>query len=401
LRVGYNFHDFKRERLDNQPRGLPGADGNIRLRARHRLNRREFTSYYIDLLGDFETGPLKHEILVGINQTDVDIVNNETERNEVFTTNLFNPVILPDPQIATRPEKDLGTEDRSGVTIHDVISIGEQWKVLVGARYDEFNFEIRNPDGNTRFEQDADYLTPRLGVLYLLNPGLSLYGSYSQSFEPNAIVSAPFDNEGEVLDPTVSEQFEVGIKWEALKGRLLTTGALFTIDREDAPYQDILSNTIVQRGQQTHEGAEITVAGLVGEHVSITGSATYLSAEFTKDDNPGLVGNTPAGVPDWALSLASEYAFLGGALDGLSVQGGWFYEGDRPIDDANTFDLDAYNRIDLGLKYFLQRGASAPGFIFRLTAQNITDEEYFKGRSPLGINPERPREIRASVEMTF
>lgn len=401
LRTGYSFHDFKRERYDNQPRGLPDADGNINIRARRRLNRREFSTYYVDLIGDFQTGPLKHEILFGVNQTDVDIVNNETERNEVFATNIFNPVVIPDPQIATRPEKDLGTEDRSGVTIHDVISIGEQWRVLVGARYDEFNFEIRNPDGNTRFEQDADYVTPRFGALYLLNPGLSLYGSYSQSFEPNAIVSAAFANAGEVLDPTVSEQFEVGIKWEALNGRLLTTGALFTIDRKDAAFEDVLSNTIVQRGKQTHEGAEITVAGLIGEHISITGSATYLSAEFTEDDNPDLIGNTPAGVPDLALSLASEYAFLGGALNGLSIQGGWFYEGDRPIDDANTFDLDAYNRIDLGLKYLLTRGESAPDFILRLTAQNITDEEYFKGRSPLGINPERPREIRASVEVKF
>lgn len=401
VRAGYSFQDYERDRYDNQTRGLPDENGNVNIRARHRINRRDYATTYVDAIAKFDTGPLAHELLIGIDRTDVDVDNNETSRNEVFTTNIFNPEIIPDPQIPTRPEKNLGEEERQGITLHDVISIGEHWRILAGARYDEFEAAQRDPEGVTTFEQKADNVSPRLGVLYLLNPGLSVYGSYSQSFEPNAVVGPAYENAGAELAPTLGEQLEVGVKWEALGGRLLATGAVFTITRKDSPTDDLETNRRVQRGEQQHDGAEFSVTGLVGDNLSITGSATYLSAEFTEDDDENLIGNTPAGVPDWALNVAAEYAFLEGAVSGLSLQGGWFYEGDRPIDDANTFDLEAYNRIDLGLKYLLGGSGARPDMIFRLTAQNVTDEEYFKGSSPLSINPERPREIRASIELSL
>ena len=143
------------------------------------------------------------------------------------------------------------------------------------------------------------------------------------------------------------------------------------------------------------------MAGLVTEQITLSGSATYLDAEFTEDDNPYLIGNTPFGVPEFSLSLTAEYEFApASALAGLSLQGGVFYESDRPVDDANSYDLDAYTRIDLGVKYVLSRFTGAD-VIFRLNALNLTDEEYFKARSPFAVNPEPPREIRGSVEVLF
>ena len=190
------------------------------------------------------------------------------------------------------------------------------------------------------------------------------------------------------------------MKWEALDGQLLATGAVFTIDRLNAPFEDTLANTILQRGTQRHDGAELTVTGLLIDNVTLSGSATFLDAEFTQDDNPALIGNTPSGVTELSLSFTGEYEFLEGALRGLSIQGGVFYEGDRPVDDDNTYDLDAYARFDLGLKYVLNR-PSGTDFIFRLNALNLTDEEYYKARNPFGVNPELPREFRASFETRF
>ncbi|MEM9314694.1 MAG: TonB-dependent receptor, partial [Pseudomonadota bacterium] len=150
-----------------------------------------------------------------------------------------------------------------------------------------------------------------------------------------------------------------------------------------------------------HDGAELTVAGLLTDQITLSGSATYLDATFTEDDDPNIEGNTPFGVPELSLSLTAEYEFpQNGALRGLSVQGGVFYEADRPVDDANTYDLDSYTRVDLGLKYVMSRRGGTD-FVFRLNALNLTDTEYFKARSPLSVNPEPPREIRGSVEVLF
>ena len=400
LRAGISAQDYERDRYDNQARALPDAAGDIPVRARRRINRWDYATYYVDFLGEFETGALSHQILIGVDQTDVDIDNNETARNETFITNIFNPVILPDPLIEPRPEKNLGSEDRFGVTFQDVISIGEQWRVLVGARYDEFDSEFSVLGTPQDGRPSADNLTPRLGVVYLPKPNLSLYASYSESFEPNSAVGSGFANAGEALDPTIGEQIELGVKWEALDGQLLATGTVFTIDRLNAPFEDPLTNTILQRGTQQHDGAEFTVTGLLTDNVTLSGAATFLDAEFTQDDNPALIGNTPSGVAELSLSFTGEYEFLEGALRGLSIQGGVFYEGDRPVDDNNTYDLDAYARFDLGLKYVLHR-PSGTDFIFRLNALNLTDEEYYKARSPFGVNPELPREFRASIETRF
>ena len=390
LRAGISHQDHERDRYDNQFRGLPDADGNIDIRARRRINRWDYTTYYADLIGECETGPVSHLVLVGVDKTDVEIDNNETAENLIFTTNVFDPEILPDPQLVTAEENVLRSEDRSGVTIQDVISLGEQWRFLVGGRYDEYE---------ASFGPKAENFTPRVGIVYLPVPSLSLYGSYSESFEPNGEVGSGFANAGEALDPTTGEQIEAGVKWEALGGNLLTTGAIFNIERTGAPIEDILANRIVQRGTSEHQGAELTITGPLSENITLHGSATYLDAEITEDDDPSLVGNTPYGVAEWSLSLTGEYKILEGALDGLSLQGGVYYESDRPVDDANTYDLEAYTRLDAGLKYLWERPGS--DVVFRLTAQNLTDEEYFKAPSPFAVNPERPREIRASIELQF
>jgi iron complex outermembrane receptor protein len=401
LRAGASFQSFMRDRYDNQVRGLPNSAGDIGIRARRRINRSDYTTLYADLISEFQTGAVEHQLLVGVDRTDVGNDNNETARNFNFVTNIFDPQVIPDPMIVTRPEKDLGFEDRFGITVHDVISIGDHWRLMLGARYDRFDAAQSSPDGTVVFAQEAENITPRVGLVYLPAPSLSLYASYSQNFEPNSPVGPEFDNAGEILDPTIGEQIEVGVKWEALGGKLLTTGALFTIDRKDAPFADPATNTVVQRGLQRHKGGELSIVGLVNDNITLSGSATYLDAEFIETDDPSLIGNTPAGVPEFALSLTGEYEIIEGPLRGLAFQGGVFYESDREVDDANTFRLEAYTRIDAGIKYVQDRGEGRARFVYRLTAQNLTDIEYFKGSSPLAINPERPREIRASIEVLF
>lgn len=401
VRTGVSYQNYIRDRYDNQTRGLPDANGDITVRARHRINRYEYTTLYADLIAEVETGFLKHQLLFGADYVIVGRDDNETSRNFDFVTNLFDPQIIPDPQIDTRPEKNLGSEDRFGITAHDVISIGDQWRVLVGLRYDDYKSELREIDGTNKRSASAQNVTPRLGAVFLPDPNLSLYASYSQSFEPNSPVGGGYANAGEQLDPTLGEQYEVGVKWEALDGKLLATGTLFTTDRKDAPFTNLATNTVVQRGLQTHRGAELSLVGLLTKNITVSGSATYLDAKFKETDDPEILGNTSAGVPELALSFSGEYEFIDGPLNGLALQAGVFYESDRFVDDANTYELDAYARVDAGIKYQQDRPGDKADFVYRLTVHNLTDTRYFKGKSPLAVNPERPLEVRASIEVLF
>lgn len=399
LRTAYNFHHFKRHRYDNSSFDFDD-EGNASMFARRRVNRRDYSTYYADLVFKFETGLVEHQFLFGADHTNVDIDNNEAQNFSEWVTNVFTPEILPDPGLTTRTDKNIGFEHRTGVHFQDMMSMGARWRVLVGGRYDSYDQEQSCCDGLVFYEETADNFTPRVGLVFLPTEYVSLYTSYSEGFEPNAPVGQSFANAGDKLDPTLGVQYELGAKWEAFEGRLLATGAIFSVDRENAPFEDVSTNTIQSRGKQTHEGVEITVSGLVGERLSLTGSATYLDAEIVESDDADVIGNTPLGVPDLAVSLFAEYEFGGGALNGLSIQGGWFYESERPIDDANLFDLDSYNRIDAGLKY-VQEADATRQYIWRLSVHNLTDERYYKGRDPWSINPERPRDLRGSLEVRF
>ncbi|MDQ8183945.1 TonB-dependent receptor [Pelagicoccus sp. SDUM812002] len=108
------------------------------------------------------------------------------------------------------------------------------------------------------------------------------------------------------------------------------------------------------------------------DNLTLTASFTLLDAEYVNDNNASLIGYTPAGASDVALSLWSEYQFNEGGLKGLSLQGGRFYESDRPVDDANSFDVEAYHRFDLGLKYVMPLAESG-GITYSLTASNVFD----------------------------
>ncbi len=400
LRGGVSFQDYERDRYDNQFLAFPDDLGNVNIRARHRINRWEYTTYFADMVMDFTTGPLSHKVLIGVDQKEVDRDNNETARNVIFSTNIYDPVIVADPQIATRSEKDLGEEQHRGITLQDVISIGDQWRIMLGGRYDDVDSSFSRAGVPVEGQPEATNFTPRAGVVYLPKPNLSLYASYSESFEPNGTVSGGYENEGQALDPTVGKQLEAGIKWEIFDGKVLTSASLFSVERTDAPIEDVLANRIEQRGTQEHNGMDFSITGLLNDNVTVHGSATYLDAEYSVSDDPDLVGNTPYGVPDLALSFTTEYEFLHGRLRGLSLQGSVFYESERPVDDANTYDLDAYTRLDAGVKYVFTRN-SGNDMIFRLSALNLTDEQYYKARGPLAINPEASREIRGSIELQF
>ncbi|MEM9159034.1 MAG: TonB-dependent receptor, partial [Verrucomicrobiota bacterium] len=368
---------------------------------------RDYHTFFADYRGRLETDGITHNFLIGADRTWVDRDDNETAQNFNFPTNLINPVYIDDPMIGTSPDKNTGREIRDGVYVQDMIEFDDKWRLLFGLRYDDYDTIFRGSGYTT------DNLSPRTGLVFLPKPNLSTYLSYSESFEPNGPVSnSNYENLGEVLDPTLGEMLEVGVKWQLLDSRLLVSGALFTIDRKDDPVEERVGegeDTMIflrQLGLQRSDGLEIIATGLISNQFTISASLTYLDAEILVDDDPAspgdssLVDNTPSGAGELSVSISGEYQIDEGIFKGLSLQGGWFFESDRPVDNANTYDLESYNRFDLGLKYAMPLGEKG-GVTYRLTASNVFDETYFKGDSRFAIVAERPREVRLSVQYTF
>ena len=77
-------------------------------------------------------------------------------------------------------------------------------------------------------------LTCSLGIVYKPLKELSLYASYSQSFNPNTEATSA---SGKPLEPERGEDYEIGVKAELL-GSILLTLAYFDITKQNVATAD-------------------------------------------------------------------------------------------------------------------------------------------------------------------
>ena len=152
----------------------------------------------------------------------------ELIREETITTNgafgfassldLFDPdyssITFEEP-IARFDDKE--TKDGLGIYIQDQISFSDSLIVVLGGRFDIVN--VTNEDfinSTTDFQQDEAF-SPRVGIVYKPIPNISLYGSYSRSFQQET--GRAFDNS--LFKPQRGTQYEIGVKADLNDGLMV------------------------------------------------------------------------------------------------------------------------------------------------------------------------------------
>ncbi|MEM9447876.1 MAG: TonB-dependent siderophore receptor, partial [Cyanobacteria bacterium P01_E01_bin.6] len=182
-----------------------------------------------NVVGEFSTGSIEHTLLAGI-----DLFRQDFEgfREIDFTPqplfNIFDPVYgVPRPDSFDEPIPKVSTSqtDNLGIYVQDQITLLDNVFFLVGARYDTVSQESENLETGTSDSQSDDAFTPRVGLVYQPIDNLSLYTSFSTSFNPNSAETIS----GDILEPERGRQFEVGARAELANGRLSTNLAFFNI----------------------------------------------------------------------------------------------------------------------------------------------------------------------------
>lgn len=64
-------------------------------------------------------------------------------------------------------------------------------------------------------------------------------------------------------------------------------------------------------------------------------------------------------------------------MPGLAINGGVFLTGERFADEANTFTIDGYARVDVGVRYAFDLGDQR--LTARLNVRNVTDADFIEG----------------------
>ncbi|PSM47720.1 TonB-dependent siderophore receptor [Chroococcidiopsis sp. CCALA 051] len=349
----------------------------------------------IDLLGKFNTGSIAHQLLVGFDYNHV----SNIQEGFVGATNLPNLDIL-NPNYDNIPEpifssffETRDTIESYGIYIQDQISLLDNLKVLIGGRFDWVSSLAEgDPDFRPNRESNNNAFSPRFGLVYQPSDTVSLYASYSRSFQPPPVFGLfNADGEGEPFEPTKGTQYEVGIKTDFLDKRLSATLAAYQITKTNVTTPDPIDSRLsIQTGEQRSQGIELDVTGEILPGWKAIASYAYTDAEVT-EDNTTPIGNKLQGVPENQASLWTTYEIQSGNLEGLGFGLGLFYVGNRQGDLDNFFTLGDYFRTDAALYY--RRGQLNAAVNIR----NLFDVDYFDSFS----NRQEPFTIVGSVSWEF
>ncbi|MBF2051694.1 MAG: TonB-dependent siderophore receptor [Elainella sp. C42_A2020_010] len=356
--------DISREAVFSLDLDPDGRTLNRRFQAPHF----EETVYNLDtyVVGQFDTGPIEHEIVAGVNLFRRESGLSGFNRNAA-PLDLFNPDYgQPLGEVIARYD-NLTTTDFLGIYIQNQITLLENLKLLLGGRFDIVAQESEDfLESTSSFQQDEAF-SPRVGIVYQPIPAVSLYASYSRSFLP--VVGRTAD--GSLFRPERGTQYEIGVKAD-LNNQLAATLALYDLTRSNVETADLENPDFsIQTGEQRSQGIEFNLAGEILPGWNVIGGYAYTDARIT-EDNTFAVGNHISNVPQHAFNLWTSYQLQEGNFRGLGVGLGLFFVGDRPGDLDNSFEIPSYLRTDAAIFYERDRFRAALNF------RNIFDVAYFE-----------------------
>ncbi|MCR1815537.1 TonB-dependent receptor [Aliarcobacter butzleri] len=278
------------------------------------------------------------------------------------------------------------------ILVGDDIVFNDQWSALVGANY-ATAISTSYDNGVKDSKYDKSELTPTLSLMYKPFEDLTTYITYIESLEAGEPVGEDYKNEGEILDPYKSKQYEVGAKY-SLNENILLTSALFRIEKSNSYEVDTTPKpTLTQDGEQIHQGMELTVTGKVTDNLTIFGGTTFMDIEVEKADNPAIEGKKPTNAATKMAKLYAEYNIP--MIQGLTVTGGAYYTGEKYGNRLNTDKIPSYTLYDAGLRYKTKLDKYPTTFL--LNVSNLTGEDYWASSNYLGD----PRSVAFSMKMEF
>jgi iron complex outermembrane receptor protein len=334
-----------------------------------------------ELAGRVATGVVQHDLTFGATRTDKGQDPIYQANYTIAAQNLYNPVPITSYTVGAYPATPttaaLSSRD-SGVYAIDRLTFSPHWQAVAGVR----SVQYRSDQGANHY--DVSKTTPMAALIYKLNPDLSFYASSSQGLEEGETAPTGSANVGVRMAPGVSRQKEVGARWR-VEGGTLVQAALFDISRPG--YYTNSANIFTADGEQRYRGLELSAQGKLTRSLSWQASGQLLDPEFRRI-NADYNGKLPENA-----SKQTGSAFLSYELaPGLSLNGGAYYTGRRPVNDLNQAFLGGVTLFSVGGRYAINN------MVWQLNVDNAADKRYWAGAGTR-LASGAPRLIKLSVKV--
>jgi iron complex outermembrane receptor protein len=423
-------------------RGLNLASGLMNRKVSWGRFYRDTWSLNLDLTGEVETGPIKHNLLFGFDY--YDFYSVQKGDNPPGTASPGFPVqpqpplsiwfpyygSIPFPVIESQIYQAAGninskaSQKNYGYYVQDVMSLNDSVYFLIGGRYDnafdrgsEYFGSTQLVDGRRCFPFcDGHFnppwkalptekrISPNGGLLLKLTPEYSVYVSYSESFANSSALSRSATNKP--FPPEEGRQYEAGAKASLFDGKLNASVAAFDLRLKNRLVPDPAfpnTNFAIAAGTVRNRGIEFDIGGQATDNISLIGSYAYYDAIIIDDTTTGtgaLLGKRWAGVPRHTGNLWAKYDTAPGQKEGWAFGAGFFAKGWLYGNNTNSWLLPAYVTFDMMAGYrTVVEGFSLEA---QLNVKNIGDAKYFEGTDG-GLNAwyGAPRTFIGSLKVKF
>ena len=404
------FADYDKFYQNIYPADLVEATGRVRLSAYNDITKRQNLFSQTDLVWENKLGGIDQTVLVGFEVGRQD--SRQRRRNGFFQPSDSGTLEVPlsgatiDANIIFRPLSTAanpaqrtptnwidGEANIFAVYAQDQIRPTEWLEIVAGLRFDRFEIDVENLNTNATFSRTDELFSPRLGVILKPTPAVSLYASYSRSYLPSSGDQfGSLDVTSQALRPERFDNYEIGAKWEPVRG-LLATVALYQLDRTNTRAIDPVTTNVVLTGAQRSKGIEIGLERNISDRWQVSAGYALQKAEIRRTTAAAPAGREVPLVPRHQFSVWNRYDVTPELGFGLGV----IAASKSYTSISNAVRLPGYVRADAAVFYEFTDGIEA-----QLNIENLFGRDYFPtAHSDNNIAPGAPRTAKATVRFKF
>lgn len=325
-----------------------------------------------------DAGPVQHTLLAGLDYAHYDFSTRSgfgvAPELNLLTRN-YGTQFIATPALGPLSYQ---SQDQVGLYLQDQLKFDRFILTLSGRQ--DFVFQGNRDKAGTKTQQNDTAFTGRVGLGYILAPGLVPYASYATNFTPQVGVDA----NGRPFRPATGEQIEAGVKYQIPGTNIQAAIAGFDIVQSSVLRQDSNNLTAtVATGSVRSTGFEMEMIANLAPGTNLTLAYTHLNLRYVRQTSlvtgQPIDGNALSGIPGDTFTSFLSYLFpLSSPLRGLTLGGGMRFSANSFADDENTVRNPTVALFDALVAYdFAALDPKYKGFRAQVNGYNILNRDYY------------------------